>query len=81
MYRLLGFSCKASAKENKTITHVDTPFVPTVSVSTGFDRYKLSTHLRKHLAVINIMHSKIKHDRVITCRFKCRGAKHHGQAF
>jgi len=37
----------------------------------------LITYLRKPLAVVNIVHSKIEHDCVISGRFKRRSAKHH----
>ena len=37
----------------------------------------LITYLRKPLAVVNIVHSEIEHDCVISGRFKRRSAKHH----
>lgn len=40
----------------------------------------LSTYFRKQLAVVDVMHSKIEHNCVITGWFQRRGAKHHGQA-
>lgn len=40
-----------------------------------------STYFRKQLAVVNIMHSKIKHDCVIAGQLQSCCAKHHGQAF
>ena len=37
----------------------------------------LITYLRKPLAVVNIVHSEIEHDCVISGRFKRRSPKHH----